>query len=49
MELSFLYSLQALHNPALDKVMIFFTNLGEYGAVWILTAILLLCLSLIHI
>lgn len=27
MELSFLYSLQALHNPALDKVMIFFTNL----------------------
>ncbi len=23
MELSFLYSLQALHNPALDKVMIF--------------------------
>ena len=43
MELSFLYSLQALHNPALDKVMIFFTNLGEYGAVWILTAILLLC------
>ena len=23
--------------------MIFFTNLGEYGAVWILTAILLLC------
>ena len=43
MELSFLYTLQALHNPALDKVMIFFTNLGEYGAVWILTAILLLC------
>ena len=32
MELSFLYSLQALHNPALDKVMIFFTNLGEYGS-----------------
>lgn len=33
MELSFLYSLQALHNPALDKVMIFFTNLGEYDPV----------------
>ena len=29
MELSFLYSLQALHNPALDKVMIFFYQSGR--------------------
>lgn len=43
MELSFLYFLQTLHNPVLDWIMIFFTNLGEYGAIWILTAIALLC------
>ena len=35
MELSFLYTLQALHNPALDKVMIFLPIWGGIGAVWI--------------
>lgn len=43
MELSFLYFLQTLHNPLLDWIMIFFTNLGEFGTIWIVTAVVLLC------
>lgn len=31
-----------LHNPILDKIMIFFTNIGEGGAIWITIAIALL-------
>lgn len=42
MELSFLYFLQTLHNPILDGIMIFFTSLGEFGTIWILTGITLL-------
>ena len=45
MEFSFLYFLQTLHNPLLDWIMIFFTNLGEFGTIWIVTAIVLLCFS----
>ena len=34
-EFSFLYFLQELHNPVLDKIMLFFTYLGEDGLIWI--------------
>ena len=34
-EFSFLYALQELHNPVLDKIMIFITNLGDEGLFWI--------------
>ena len=34
-EFSFLYFLQELHNPVLDKIMLFFTCLGENGLLWI--------------
>ena len=42
-EFSFLYFLQELHSPLLDKVMVFFTTLGEDGIVWIAIAALMLC------
>lgn len=34
-EFSFLYFLQELHNPVLDKIMLFFTGLGDNGLLWI--------------
>lgn len=34
-EFSFLYFLQELHHPVLDKIMLFFTYLGEDGLLWI--------------
>lgn len=40
--LAALDALQALHTPWLDKVMIFFTTLGEWGAVWVLITVALL-------
>lgn len=41
MELEFLYALQELHNPVLDKIMIFITSLGNAGIVWILLGLVL--------
>ena len=32
---------QRLHTPVLDKLMILFTNLGEYGFIWIFIGIIL--------
>lgn len=34
-EFSILYALQELHNPILDKIMIFITTLGDDGLFWI--------------
>lgn len=34
-EFSVLYALQELHNPILDKIMIFITQLGDDGLFWI--------------
>ena len=34
-EFSFLYFLQELHNPILDKIMVFITSLGNDGLFWI--------------
>lgn len=40
-EFDILYWFQDLHNPILDKMMIFITTLGNAGAIWIiLTAIM---------
>jgi len=41
-EFSFLYFLQELHNPVLDKIMLFFTYLGEDGLLWIALAVVML-------
>ncbi len=42
MDFKILYFLNDLHCEALNKMMIFFTNLGDAGIVWILLAIVLL-------
>jgi len=41
-EFSFLYFLQKLHNPLLDKVMVFITSLGNDGLLWIALAVIML-------
>ncbi len=41
MELQFLYALQELHTPILDKIMIFITALGNGGIVWICLGLIL--------
>ncbi|MBR4027598.1 MAG: phosphatase PAP2 family protein [Lachnospiraceae bacterium] len=43
-EFSFLYALQELHNPIMDKIMTFITRLGDDGILWI--AIGVMCLFL---
>lgn len=40
-EFSFLYFLQGLHNPVLDKIMVFISSLGNDGLLWIGLAVLL--------
>ena len=40
-EFSFLYFLQELHNPVLDKIMLFITSLGNDGLFWIGIAVLM--------
>ncbi len=42
-EFSFLYFLQTLHQPLLDKFMVIITTLGDEGIIWIAVAILMLC------
>ena len=42
-EFDFLYLLQDLHSPVMDKIMLFFTKLGDIGMPWIAIAVILLC------
>ena len=42
-ELNFLFALQTLHCGWLDPIMIFFTELGDNGIVWIVIALLCMC------
>ena len=42
-EFDFLYALQNLHNPILNPVMVFLSLIGEAGIIWILAAIVFLC------
>lgn len=42
MDFQILYQIDKLHNPILDKTMIFLTNLGNAGIIWILLAVGLL-------
>ena len=41
-EFDWLYALQDIHNPALDKVMVFVSVLGNAGIFWIAVGLLLL-------
>jgi len=40
-ELRILDALQSIHTPFLDWLMVLFTNLGDYGLIWIILAIIL--------
>lgn len=40
-EFSFLYLLQELHTPVVDRLMVFITSLGDHGGFWILLAAVL--------
>lgn len=42
-EFEFLYLLQALHHPVLDRMMLFLTTIGEAGMVWIAISLVLVC------
>lgn len=44
-EFSVLYALQEIHNPVLDKIMIFITTLGDEGLFWIGIGIVCLVLK----
>lgn len=41
-EFSFLYFLQELHNPVLDKIMVFITSIGNGGLIWIGLAVFMI-------
>ncbi len=41
-EFDFLYWLQSIHNPALDKFMTFITKFGDAGIFWIILSVLML-------
>lgn len=42
MEFSILYALQNIHTEWMDRIMVFFTRLGDAGSVWIIIAVLML-------
>lgn len=44
-EFDFLYALQNIHNPILDKIMIVLSTIGDAGLFWIGVAILLICMK----
>lgn len=39
-EFSLLYALQGIHNPVLDAIMAFVSNLGNAGAFWIILSVI---------
>ena len=41
-ELEFLNRIQQLHAPVLDKIMVFITNLGSAGIIWIILTVICL-------
>lgn len=45
MEFQFLDFLQTLHQPVLDKIMVFFTTLGNAGILWLVLAVVFLCIK----
>lgn len=41
-ELDFLHLLQGLHNPVLNKIMVFITELGNKNFIWLLGALIMI-------
>ena len=42
-EFAFLYLLQDMHTPVLDKIMLFFTRMGNFCLPWLAISVILLC------
>lgn len=45
-EFKFLHMLQELHNPVLDRIMLFITRLGDIGFIWLFISVVLIVISL---
>ena len=45
-EFKFLHMLQEIHNPVLDKFMLFITKLGDIGFIWLFISVVLIAISL---
>lgn len=44
-EFDWLYALQQIHNPVLDKIMVALSTIGNAGILWIVLAVLLLIMK----
>lgn len=42
MDFKLLYLINNMHNPILDNIMVFLTNLGDVGLIWLIISIILL-------
>lgn len=45
MDFEILYAINNMHNPVLDKIMVAITTLGNGGIIWIVIAVLLICIK----
>ena len=45
MELKILYAINNIHGPILDKIMVGITTLGDAGIIWIILALVLICIK----
>jgi undecaprenyl-diphosphatase len=45
MEFEILYAINNMHGPILDKIMVLITTLGDAGIIWIILALILLCIK----
>lgn len=45
MEFEILYAINNMHNPILDKIMVALTTLGDAGIIWIILALVLICIK----
>ena len=44
-EFDWLYALQQIHNPVLDKIMVALSTIGNAGILWIVLAVILLIMK----
>ena len=44
-EFDWLYALQQIHHPVLDKIMVFLSTIGNAGIMWIVLAIICLIMK----
>lgn len=44
-ELDFLQTLQSIHSPILNKIMLFITMLGNVGWIWLVVGVIMICIK----